>query len=249
MTSRGSIHRYPDAETLAEAVAARLLVAVSDRLGTQDVVHLVLTGGTVGIKSLAAVAASPARGVVDWSRVHFWWGDERYLPAGDGERNETQARDALLDALGVAGSQIHAMPALAGGVGVDDAAAAYAQELARFAGSRQPGVPDFDILMLGMGPDGHIASLFPGHDTVNVTDATTVGESDSPKPPPQRISLTLPAINTADEVWLVISGQEKAAPAARAVAGQDVLATPAAGVQGRSSTRFLMDDAAAADLS
>lgn len=242
--TRGVITRYATADLVAQATAARLVLDISDLLMRQRLVHVVLTGGTVGIKSLAAVAASPLRRAVEWDRVHFWWGDERYLPTGDPERNETQARHALLDALNVAPEQVHAMPALVDGVSVDEAAAAYALEMARFAGTRQEGVPDWDILMLGMGPDGHIASLFPGHPTVNVTDRPTVGETDSPKPPPARLSLTMPAINAANAVWLVIAGEEKAAAAARAVAGGDVLETPAAGATGRVVTRFLIDDAA-----
>lgn len=242
------IHRYRDADLLSESVAARLILSTSDLLSVQDEVHLVLTGGTVGIRSLAAVATNPTRNAVDWSRVHFWWGDERYLSAGDPERNETQARSALLDGLAIDPSKIHAMPALAADVSVDDAAAAYGAELARFSGTREAGVPDFDILMLGMGPDGHIASLFPGHETLNVRDRGAVGEADSPKPPSARVSLTVPAISSANEVWLVIAGADKAAPAARAVAGDDAMETPAAAARGRVATRFLIDDAAASAL-
>lgn len=245
---RGVVTRYPTADDVAQATAARLVVEISDLLTRQQVVHLVLTGGTVGVKALAALASSPARGAVDWNRVHFWWGDERYLPAGDPERNETQAREALLDPLRVPAEQVHAMPASEPGVSVDEAARVYAREMERFAGTRQTGVPNWDILLLGMGPDGHIASLFPGHETVRVTDRTTIGETDSPKPPPERISLTLPAVNAADAVWLVIAGAEKAGPAARAVAGGDVLETPAAGATGRVVTRFLVDEAASGEL-
>src|SRR5690606_28252647 len=108
---------HPDAEVLAEAVAARLLTRLVDLQSVQDEVHLVLTGGTVGIASLAAISRSPVRLAVDWSAVHLWWGDERFLPSGDPERNETQAREALLDGLeGLDPAKVHPMPAPGEGV-------------------------------------------------------------------------------------------------------------------------------------
>ena len=85
----------PDADLLARSTASRLLLAVLDAQSLHSPVHVVLTGGTVGIKTLAAVADDPVRAAVDWSGVHLWWGDERFLPDGDPDRNETQAREAL----------------------------------------------------------------------------------------------------------------------------------------------------------
>ena len=245
---------HPDAETLAQTTAARLLVHLVDAQSTHRPLHVCLTGGTVGIKTLAAVAESPLRDVVDWTGVHLWWGDERFLPDGHAERNETQARVALLDQLAIPSENIHAIPA-PGAPGIsspEDAAAAYAQTLAEHAGDDpEPGddagaaVPRFDVLLLGMGPDGHIASLFPGHAALGILDRTAVGVHGSPKPPPERVSLTYAAIEAAEEVWLVLAGADKAAPAARALAGDDVQRTPAAGALGRSRTLWLMDTAAA----
>ena len=116
---------HPDAGVLAEAVAARLLTRVLDLQSLQRPVHLVLTGGTVGIRTLAAVGTSPVRDAVDWSGVHVWWGDERFLPDGDAERNETQARTALLDGLGDAlpAGNVHAMAARSDAVPTPEAAA------------------------------------------------------------------------------------------------------------------------------
>src|SRR5690554_2128480 len=99
-TATRSVVVHPDPDALAHATAARLLTTILDRLSVQESVHVVLTGGTIGIKALAAVAESPLVSAVDWSAVHLWWGDERFLPDGDPERNETQAREALLDSLG-----------------------------------------------------------------------------------------------------------------------------------------------------
>jgi len=241
---------HPDAGLLAEAVAARLLTRLLDAQSDHSPVHLVLTGGTVGIKSLAAVAASPVRAAVDWSGVHLWWGDERFLPDGDADRNETQARDALITALGDAlpAENVHVMPALSDDVPTPEVSAdLYAAELARYApeGAR---VPAFDVLLLGMGPDGHIASLFPGHEGLKVTGRATTGVHDSPKPPPLRVSLTFEAIQSAREVWVVASGAEKADAVASALSGADVTTTPAAGALGTQRSLWLVDVTATSAL-
>jgi 6-phosphogluconolactonase len=182
--------------------------------------------------------------------VHFWWGDERFLPGGHRDRNDTQARAALLEHLDLDPRTVHPMPASDGqdGPDLDAAAARYAAELAQFASPASPAAPQFDVLLLGLGPDGHVASLFPGHPQVFVDDVTVLSEPDSPKPPPQRLSLTLPTINDSHEIWLVVAGAEKADAVARAVAGHDPSETPAAAVKARGITRFLLDHEAAAAL-
>ncbi|OJV60934.1 MAG: 6-phosphogluconolactonase [Cellulomonas sp. 73-145] len=243
---------HPDADVLAEATAARLLTRLVDLQSDHSPVHVVLTGGTVGIAVLRAVAASPVRGAVDWSDVHVWWGDERFLPDGDPDRNEVQAREALLDALGDAlpADHVHAMPARTAQVPDTDAAARlYAAELARHAPADAAlAVPSFDVLLLGMGPDGHVASLFPGHATLSVSDRTVVGEEDSPKPPPPRVSLTFPAIQAAAEVWVVAAGDGKADAVAAALRGAPATEVPAAGAVGVARTLWLLDVAAASHV-
>ena len=243
---------HPDATVLAEATAARLLTRLVDLQSAAAPVHVVLTGGTVGIRTLAAVAASPVRAAVAWSGVHLWWGDERFLPDGDPDRNETQARDALLDAIGDAlpAANVHPMRPLDEAAGIatpEDSAAAYAAELAAFA-PEDADVPAFDVLMLGMGPDGHVASLFPGHEGVTVTGVPTVGVHGSPKPPPLRVSLTFEAIRAAREVWVVAAGAEKAGPVASALSDAPVDVTPAAGARGTEATLWLVDAAAVAEV-
>ena len=242
---------HPDADSVKAAGAARLITKLIDLQSTQAPIHIVLTGGSVGIGILAEVANSPAAQAVDWSNTHVWWGDERFLPEGDPDRNETQAREALLDHLGetLPADNVHPMPALNSAAVPTPAASAalYAEELARFA---KPGsaAPEFDILMLGMGPDGHIASLFPGLPGVEITDQTVVGVEDSPKPPPQRVSLTLPVIQGAKEVWVSAAGADKAPAVARALQSDDVSATPAAAALGRGASLWLIDVAASQDL-
>ena len=239
---------HPDGPTLASATAARLLTTILDLQSVASPVHIVLTGGTVGILTLAEVAASPVRDAVDWSEVHVWWGDERFLPAGDPERNETQAREALLAHLpALPEANIHAMPAAR----ADDdaftpeaAAAEYARELSTFAAGGSA-VPHFDVLMLGMGPDHHVASLFPGHPALDVAGQSTVGVHNSPKPPPLRVSLTFDAIRSARQVWLVAAGAEKADAVSSALSGAPVHITPASGAVGRERTLWLIDTAAA----
>jgi 6-phosphogluconolactonase len=236
-------------EALAAAVAARLVTAVVDAVAARDRADVVLTGGSLGIALLAALRDSPAHRAVDWTKVHVWFGDERYLPAGDADRNETQAREALLDHLPLPEGNVHAVPAPGGGTDdVDAAAEQYARELAVHASEgSSPAVPAFDVLLLGVGPDGHVASLFPGLPGVGVTDRTVVGVTGSPKPPPLRVSLTLPAIAAAREVWFVAAGADKADAIAKALADDaEPDEVPASAPRGRDRTLWLLDEAVAA---
>ncbi|MFJ9579724.1 6-phosphogluconolactonase [Streptomyces sp. NPDC101191] len=243
------VHR--DKELMAEAAAARLITKIVDAQAARGSASIVLTGGRNGNGLLAALRAAPALDAIDWTRLDLWWGDERYLPAGDPERNVTQAREALLDSVPLDPARVHAMPASDGPYGsdVDAAAAAYAAELAAAAGpGDHGGVPTFDVLMLGVGPDTHVASLFPELPAVRETELTVVGVHGAPKPPPTRISLTLPTIRAAKEVWLLAAGEDKAKAAAIALSGAGEVQAPAAGAYGRSRTLWLLDAAAASEL-
>ncbi|MFD8206455.1 6-phosphogluconolactonase [Streptomyces sp. NPDC059695] len=243
------VHR--DKELMAQAAAARLITRIVDAQAARGSASVVLTGGRNGNGLLAALGSAPARDAVDWSRLDLWWGDERFLPEGDPERNVTQARAALLDRVPLDPARVHAMPASDGPYGsdVDAAAAAYAQELAAAAGpGDHGGVPTFDVLMLGVGPDTHVASLFPELPAVRETERTVVGVHGAPKPPPVRVSLTLPAIRAAKEVWLLAAGEDKAKAAAIALSGAGEVQAPAAGAYGRSRTLWLLDAAAASEL-
>ncbi|MFI2349187.1 6-phosphogluconolactonase [Streptomyces sp. NPDC019443] len=243
------VHR--DKGLMAQAAAARLITKIVDAQAARGSASVVLTGGRNGNALLAALGTSPARDAIDWPRLDLWWGDERFLPEGDPERNITQAREALLDSVPVDPKRVHAMPASDGvyGSDADAAAAAYAAELAASAGPEDHGpVPSFDVLMLGVGPDTHVASLFPELPAVRETDRTVVGVHGAPKPPPTRISLTLPAIRSAREVWLLAAGEDKATAVAMALSGAGEVQAPAAGARGRSRTLWLLDAAAASQL-
>jgi 6-phosphogluconolactonase len=244
------VHR--DASLLAGAVAARLVTRLVDAVAAAGQADLVLTGGGIGTAVLAALAASPARDAVDWRRVDFWWGDERFAPTGHPDRNETGARSALLDRIDVDPARVHPMPGPDGPDGDDPEAAAarYADWLAGGSAApegRPPGIPSFDVLMLGIGPEGHVASLFPGMPAV-YDSRPVVAVRDSPKPPPVRISLTFPSIQAAREAWILASGEEKADAVALALSGADPARLPAAGARGLMRTLFLIDEAAAGKL-
>ncbi|MFF3670358.1 6-phosphogluconolactonase [Microtetraspora malaysiensis] len=241
------VHR--DAEVLAQAVAARLITRLADTQAARGSAHLVLTGGTVGIATLAALAGSKARDAIDWRALDVWWGDERFLPAGDPERNETGARTALLDHVDVDPARVHAMPAADSGLTAEEAAEVYAAELEKASRPEDHGpVPSFDVLLLGMGPDSHVASLFPGQPALYEEERAVVAVHGAPKPPPTRLSLTLPAISAAREVWVVAAGAEKAQAVHLALSGAGPIQVPAAGARGSRRTLFLLDRAAAGKI-
>jgi 6-phosphogluconolactonase len=243
--SKPEVIVHQDEPLLARAIAARLVTALADAAAARGTASAVLTGGGIGTAALAAVAAEPARDAVGWRQLDIWWGDERFAPAGHPDRNETGARSALLDHVDVDPARVHPMPGPDGPDG-DDPEAAAARYASWLAAAHAP-VPEFDVLLLGIGPEAHIASLFPGmfapHDEHSV-----VAVHDSPKPPPTRLSLTLPSIRAAREVWVLASGAEKAGAVAAALSDADPVQWPAAGARGRQRTLFLLDRDAAAKI-
>jgi len=241
---------HHDAGLLARAAAARLVTSLVDRQAAAGSASLVLTGGGIGTAVLAELAAAPARDAVDWRRLDIWWGDERFLPAGHPERNETGARAALLRHLDADPARVRPMPAADGPDGDDPEAAAarYASWLAAAARPEDHGpVPSFDVLLLGIGLDGHVASLFPGLPAL-YDERPVVAVRGAPKPPPLRLSLTLPAIRCAREVWVLAAGAEKAGAVRLALSDVGPVQVPAAGARGRQRTLFLLDRAAASRI-
>jgi 6-phosphogluconolactonase len=241
------VETYPDTAALVAAAGDRLVGAITGAIEARGRAAVVLTGGGTGIGLLKRVGANDA--AIDWSKVHIFWGDERYVPAGDDERNDKQAREALLDHIAIPASNVHPMAASDGEFGADLDAAALAYESV-LAANAEPGEPTpvFDVHLLGMGGEGHINSLFPHTPAVAETKRLVVGVEDSPKPPPRRITLTLPAIARSREVWLIVSGAAKADAVADAIGGAKPADVPAAGAVGREATVWLLDAEAASKL-
>ena len=232
MTPEVVIHG--NADMLAATTAARLVTRLVDIQSSGRVPAVALTGGGVGTGVLAHIQASPARDAVDWSRVEIFWGDERFVPAADADRNELQARRALLDHVPLDPGRVHVMAASDGEFGddVDAAAAAYADIIDAREG--------LDVVMLGMGDEGHVASIFPESPAVYDT-RPVVAVRNCPKPPPTRISLTLPTIRQATEVWIITAAASKAGAVSMALHGAGEVAVPAAGAVGRARTLWLLD--------
>lgn len=232
---------HANSTLLAAAVAARLVTRIVDLQSSGGIPSVVLTGGTTGIELLRYINDSPARDAIDWRRLELFWGDERFVPADSDDRNEKQAREALLDHVPLDPSLVHAMAPSDGEFGddVDAGAQAYAKLLS--------GRKGFDITLLGIGPDGHVASIFPEHPGV-YDDRLAIAVRNSPKPPPTRISLTLPTIRTSREVWIITAGEAKAGAIAMALGGAGEVAIPAAGATGTARTLWLLDKAAAVRL-
>ena len=230
-------------DELATAVAGELLSRLADAQDSGREPQIALTGGTIAEKIHREIARLSPDSEVDWSRVVVWWGDERFVEASSPDRNALQARTAFLDQVGVDPAKVHEMGSSDDFVDPAAAAASYGSEM------REHGSGDFDVVMLGLGPDGHVASLFPGHDTLDVDDAIAVGETDSPKPPPLRVSLTFAALNHSRATWLVVSGEGKAEAVARVLATDgDVHETPGRGVRGHDETVVWVDRAAASRI-
>lgn len=238
---------------LSAAVSRQLAQRIVAAQQARGIAHIVLTGGSMGGTTLTGLRDEQYR-TIDWSTVHVWWGDERFVPATSPDRNDTEARDALLNHVAIPAGNMHAMAPSDGehGDDLDAAAAAYATELAGYA-DPQSGVgafvPVFDVLMLGVGPDAHVASLFPRHPAQRMVDTMVIAVRDSPKSPPLRLSLTFTAINAAREVWLLVAGAEKAA-AVTASHAQDAARwdVPASGAHGTEATVWWLDSAAASGI-
>ncbi|MFM6963471.1 MAG: 6-phosphogluconolactonase [Micrococcales bacterium] len=226
------VNRFKDAASLADTVAEAFVTKVADVLAAKPLAQIQLTGGTIGIATLRAIAAREDAHLLDWSRVHVWWGDERFVAADSDDRNAVQARSALLSRINIPEANIHEFPAADGSLSLDEAARLFEAELA----IRQT---HFDFALVGMGPDGHICSLFPGKPTP-ATGALVIAEHDSPKPPPQRLSFTYEAICKIDELWFVVAGSDKA-PAVSSVFSDNPTELPAGRVHGAIKTLWFVD--------
>jgi 6-phosphogluconolactonase len=237
------IEVHVDAADLATAVAGELIARLEAAQARGEEPQIGLTGGSIAVAVHEELARRGAGSEVDWSRVVLWWGDERFVAAESDDRNARQAMSAFGDRLAFDPAKVHEVPSTAEASSVDDAAAAYSAQL------REHGAGSFEVLMLGVGPDGHVASLFPGSPQLDADDQVAVGVTGSPKPPPERVSLTFAALNRSRSVWFLVSGEEKADAVARALApGTDPHEIPAAGVTGELETIWFLDRASASEL-
>jgi 6-phosphogluconolactonase len=217
-----------DADEAARLVAERL--AEQARSGGS----IVLTGGSTPRRAYEMAAELEP----DWSKVALWWGDERCVPPDDECSNYGMAKEALLDRLKGGPVAVHRIQ---GELGRVEGTAEYKLELA--------GVGTFDLVLLGLGPDGHIASLFPNFPTLDVTDRDVVGSEAGHEPFVDRISMTLPRLCDTHELLFLVTGADKADAAARALAGEPSHQTPGSLARAAQGiTHAVLDRAAAAQL-
>lgn len=241
--SKPAVETFNSVDELVQAAAAQFVVQVVEAQRLRGSASVVLTGGGTGIALLELVRQAP--GDIDWSKLDVFWGDERFLPAGDPERNEVQARAALLDHVPVDPARVHPTETSSGDYpDVLEATGEYAATVRAHLAAEGA----FDLHLLGMGGEGHINSLFPHTAATREERELVVAETNSPKPPAVRITLTLPAIRRARHVILIVSGEAKAAAVAAALNGASPLDIPAAGAIGAESTTWLLDSTAATDL-
>ncbi|NNG41113.1 6-phosphogluconolactonase [Flexivirga sp. ID2601S] len=236
-----TVERRATKDELGAAIASALVSEIVAAQRDRGVAHVVLTGGSMGGLSLQDL---PSASGIDWSKVHFYWGDERFVPSGSADRNDVEADKAALDALPVPPENVHRVASSDQAPDAETSAREYAETI---RGTEGDGM--FDVVMLGVGPDGHVASLFPHHPAQRTEGAIAVAVHDSPKPPPDRVSLTFEALNRSRQVWLMVAGAEKADAVAAALApGADRWDVPASGVHGTDSTIWWVDADAASKL-
>jgi len=237
------IEVHVDAADLATSVAGELISRLEDAQARGEEPHIGLTGGSIAAAVHHELGRMGPASEVDWSRVVVWWGDERFVAPDSEDRNARSARADFLDRLPFDPAKVHEIPSTSDAGSVDDAAAAYSQDL------REHGTGSFEVLMLGMGPDGHVASLFPGYPQLDDDDHVAVGVTDSPKPPPERVTLTFGALIRSRSVWFLVSGAEKSDAVAQALdSATDVHDVPAVGVTGEAETIWFLDRASASEL-
>jgi 6-phosphogluconolactonase len=226
----------PSRSDVEARVAGELVTQILNAVTTRGRADIAITGGTVGIGVLAAVMNDSRVHDIDWSRVHVWWGDERFVPKGDADRNDQQARAALFDHVSIPADNLHPFPA--------DSGQSVEEAQVEFLGRNSEGFPAFDVALNGIGPDGHVASLFPGHDHGEAL--SVIAMRDSPKLPAERLSFTFAVLNRSRHVWIVASGSDKAEAIRLLAQDSPTTETPATGLSGTEDTVVWLDAAAAA---
>ena len=231
------LQKLPTKDDLIHEVADQAIRLLAGLSAERSRVDVCLTGGSVGIGVLAAMTEHERVSELDIERIHWWWGDERFVPSDSDDRNEKQAREALLDVLQVPEHMVHAFPASDEGLSLDEAAEAATVEFG--------GTLPFALTFLGVGPDSHVASLFPGHPGTAASGMQVIAVRDSPKPPPERLSLTFDALRFSERVWLVVAGDDKAEAVEQTLGRVNAVRNPSSAVSGQHETLLFADEAAA----
>ena len=219
---------YTDGDELADEVTAQILLAIEAGLLANGEFHLVLTGGTLGVRISEGLCAAWNAAPEMYEGLHIWWSDERFVETESSDRNASPLHGTVENRNIV----VHESLAPNSPATIEEAVSHYAAAL--------KGVT-IDLNILGVGPDGHVASLFPG--IADIDDRRDIfAITDSPKPPASRISFTMKFINEAREVWIVAAGESKAEAVAKIIEGD--LSIPASFVSGQERTRLIVDQAA-----
>ncbi len=232
---------FPDAHALSRAAAQTVVSAAQQAVRQRGIFRLALSGGSTPRGLYRALSESPWREALPWAHTHLFWGDERCRPPDHPESNYRLVHETLLASLALSTEQIHPIPCQ--GNNPQQAAAAYQRELEAHFG----GPPAFDLALLGLGQDGHTASLFPGSPALTVHDRWAVAVHAPQLPTPWRVSLTLPALNRARQALFLVSGAGKA-EIVRAVLQGPPGRFPAQAVRPRETLLWYLDAAAAARL-
>ena len=247
--SSPDIQIFPSDPALAEHAVALILSAASEAVAARGRFTIALTGGSSPVKAYERLAHLPT-GYVDWAKWIVFLGDERFVPADDPRSNYGQARRTLLAHVPISPGQI--FPILTDTATPEEAAVQYAETVANiFQQSSDGPPPAFDMILLGLGDDGHTASLFPNYSSLSVTDRWVIASPPGTLPPPvDRVTFTFPLINAARQVVFLVSGEKKAVPVRDILeGGAQPEQRPAAAVKPTTGTlTWLLDKAAAALL-
>ena len=233
------VRKATNAKDVANQAAEEIIQSLIQLTHSKNHVHLGLTGGTVGILTLESLASKFLEHKIDISKIHFWWGDERFVSSSSPERNANKARRALLDVLNLNQHQIHEFPSSDNDLDLQIAKETFTAHFVEVFGLEPI---KMDLLILGMGPDGHVASLFPGQEHQG---ELVVSVANSPKPPAQRLSFSMDLINRSEKVVFVVSGLDKA-EATESVHKNPECDLPAAKVSALGQTLWFIDEAAGA---
>ncbi len=234
---------FPNSEQLIDSVVTGIIKAIYSELDAHDRADVVLTGGGVGTAVALRLIDVIPQTAVDWARVHLWWGDERFVPLSSADRNDLPVVLALAQ-IPLPRPTLHQVDEPSSGQSISDSAKQYSDDVETMF-AQKSNTLGFTVVLLGLGPDGHVASIFPGHPSVDST-LTCLPVDDSPKPPANRVSMSLETLNKSRHVWILASGAEKHDALDKLMTEHIATADiPARGVHGQESTIVWADNQAA----